>query len=141
MPDLSAEDLVIYNRLLDVIVECTNLNRNELQMDSDIDDLGIVGMDADELIESIAREFNVDFSTFEFSKYCAPESLFDPGYGSRSPLLIEDLFNAVRKKVWIDPPHREPKQKSTAENIEDWVKLGLGVGTIYGLLRLFKVLH
>jgi hypothetical protein len=139
--DLSSEDLTIYNRVLDIVVEVSNHNRDELQMDSNIDDLGIIGMDADDLIEKVALEFNADFSTFDFGKYCAPESIFDFTYGSRSPLLIEDLFNAAKNKVWSDPPPREPKQKTSSEAIEDWLKLGLGVGAIYGLLRLFKTIH
>ncbi len=139
LQDLSAEDLIIYNRVLDIIVEVSNHNRDKLQIDSNIDDLGIVGMDADDLIEKIASEFEVDFSTFRFEKYCAPECMFDFTAVNRSPFLVEDLFNAAKNKVWVDPPHREPKQKSMAENIEDWLKFGLGVGTIYGLLRLFKI--
>lgn len=141
MQSLSSEDLVIYNRILDIVVEVSNHDRNLLRMNSNIDDLGIVGINADELIEKVALEFDADFTAFQFERYCAPESIVDFNAGRRSPLLIEDLFNAAKNKVWTDPPECEKEQKSTPERVEEWLKLGLGVGTVYGLLRVFKILH
>lgn len=141
MQSLSSEDLVIYNRILDIVVEVSNHDRNILHMNSNIDDLGIIGMDADELIEKVVSEFDADFSAFQFERYCAPESIVDFTAATRSPLLIEDLFNAAKNKLWTDPPEREQKKKATPERVEDWLKFGLGVSAAYGLLRLLKILH
>lgn len=124
MSELSPKDVEIYERLLDVIVSETNLDRKKLGMSSNIDDLGIVGFDCDCLLEAIQKEFDVDFSTFEFNRYCAPESMFDFTAGSRDPLYIEDLFRAAKNKVWTD---RWPKKEKTYEEIknEGIVKVGL----------------
>lgn len=124
MNELSPQDAEIYERLLDIIVAETNLDRRKLSMSSDIDDLGIVGFDCDCLLEAIQKEFGIDFSSFVFERYCAPESFFDFTAGSRDPLYIEDLFRAAKNKVWTD---RGPRKEKTYDEIrnEGIVKVGL----------------
>lgn len=124
MPELSPQDAEIYERLLDIIVAETACKRSELNMGSNIDDFGVAGFDCDCLLEAIQKEFDVDFSTFEFDRYCAPESMFDCTAGSRQPLYVEDLFRAAKNKVWTD---RWPRKKKTYEEIrnEGIVKVGL----------------
>ncbi len=124
MTELSQQDAEIYERLLDIIVSETACKRCELNMSSEIDELGVVGFDCDCLLEAIQKEFDVDFSSFEFDRYCAPESMFDFTAGSRQPLYVEDLFRAAKNKVWTD---RWPRKEKTYEEIrnEGIVKVGL----------------
>lgn len=124
MNQMSPKDAEIYERLLDVIVAETACKRSELSMGSNIDELGVAGFDCDCLLEAIQKEFDIDFSSFEFSRYCAPESMFDFAAGSRDALYVEDLFRAAKNKVWTD---RWPRKQKTYEEIknEGIVKVGL----------------
>lgn len=59
------------------------------------DDLGVTGDEAVELIQKIAKEFNIDISEFDYKKYFHPEPIFFIKYGKISPLKIQDIENAI----------------------------------------------
>lgn len=59
------------------------------------DDLGITGDEAAELIQSIAKKFNIDISEFDYKMYFHPEPDFLTTYGKIKPLTIQDIEAAI----------------------------------------------
>lgn len=64
------------------------------------EDLKITGDDADEFIIAFGKEFNVDISEFDFSKYFDAEgqgclNLFFWKPPNKAPITLGDLYNAV----------------------------------------------
>jgi acyl carrier protein len=59
------------------------------------DDLGVTGNEAVELIQSIAKKFNIDISEFNYKVYFHPEPNFLNTYGEIKPLTIQDIENSI----------------------------------------------
>ena len=76
-------------------------------------DLGLDGDDAAEFMEKFSETFNVDLTSFDFSRYFGPEAGFNPFYSlylllfnrkklRQDPLTLRDLAEAVRNNRWPD---------------------------------------
>lgn len=84
-----------------------------------LDDLGIDGDDAFELIEAFGEEFGMqDRNDFNFKAYFFPENygcsvsflyhlLFDRKKLQRTPLTLRDLAESAEAKRWIPPKARQ----------------------------------
>ena len=76
-------------------------------------DLGVFGDDGAELIEGLAEEYGVDFSTFDAKKHFGQEdflgigeilrslfSLRKPDFGGQDDIQVKDIENAVERGRW-----------------------------------------
>lgn len=72
------------------------------------EDLKLVGDDASELLEEIQRQFEVDFSSFDFSLHFSPEVGWfeNPEFGYY-PVSIGHLIQVVKMKYWFLPEKNE----------------------------------
>lgn len=59
--------------------------------------LGVTGDDAWELIHKISKEYQIDISEFDFSKYFHAEPSIFTRYKEVHPLTIEDIIFAIKK--------------------------------------------
>lgn len=59
------------------------------------DDLGVTGVDAEQLIKSISKKFGVDISEFNYEKYFHPEPSLFYKYGKIEPLTIQNIIDGV----------------------------------------------
>ncbi len=84
-----------------------------IKPDSDIvNDWGIEGDEAFEILETFSEQFNVDMSDFDFNKYFFPKEKNFSAFlamwwrvlsGKRSrekQLLVQDLVRAAKNKKW-----------------------------------------
>jgi acyl carrier protein len=77
-----------------------------------LEDLGIDGDDASEILIEFATRFKVDLGEFEFGRHFGPECGYMPFYSlfcwlfrvrrqKIEPVTIEDLVKAVENNAWI----------------------------------------
>src|SRR5262245_57265229 len=99
-----------------------------------LDDLGVDGDDAEELLSDIARRFDVDFSRLHFDRHFGPEGLSilrvmkDTVKPWRCyPLTVEDLVGAAKSGTFVyDYDHRPFVQRRPWHV---WV-MGLGLAAV-----------
>jgi hypothetical protein len=99
----------IFNQLKEFVIRERLGYEFELTRDTDLQrDLKIWGDDADDFIESFSREFNVDISEFEISKYFKSEGdwilpkIMSFFFGKKTeqypPLRLGNLEKAIKEK-------------------------------------------
>jgi acyl carrier protein len=99
----------IQEAVLNLIVKHAGVKKDELYDDALLeDDLGLTGDDAWELMDEIHKNFDVDFSSFEFSLHFGPEagSYVAEEYGYY-PVSVKHLTEVVNEKTW-KLPNRNP---------------------------------
>ena len=84
-----------------------------------LQDLGIDGDDAVELMDSIARRFQIDMAGFEFEAHFRSEPLLFSIFHRRSrvlqeialkvPLTVRDLQEAADGRTWVRRPNRDAR--------------------------------
>lgn len=62
------------------------------------DDLGVTGVEAEELIFNFSSKYGVDISKFDPSQYFNPEPSLFVRYKQIKPLTIGNLFQAIMDK-------------------------------------------
>jgi acyl carrier protein len=104
----------VYLRVRDFVAARLGERKERLSEDSRLlQDLGVDGADAVELLEAFSETFGVDMMQFPLSKYFGPEAGFDPFYYLYSllfkkqrwrpaPLTLKDLANAAKRKRWSE---------------------------------------
>jgi hypothetical protein len=74
-------------------------------------DIGVEGDDAEELMDQVRQEFDVDMRDFQLSKHFGPEApfsliwylftlIFEPQLLKFTPITIADLVQSARQKRW-----------------------------------------
>jgi acyl carrier protein len=106
----------VYLRVRDFVAEYLGERKEKLSPDSRLlQDLGVDGVDAGELLEAFTETFSVDMTHFPFAKHFGPEAGFDPFYYLYTllfkrqkwrpiPITLRDLADAVRNKRWAEGP-------------------------------------
>ena len=100
-------DLTLEKKIKQLVAQETEVRVEKLALETRLlEDLGVDGDDAFELLEKYSETFKVDFSKFQFSKYFGQEAgldilsiffyLFFPSHIPQSePLTIQDLVDAA----------------------------------------------
>ena len=89
--------LALEHRVRAFVAQYTATDPDQLLLDTTLfGDLGVDGEDASELFEAFAREFNVDISGFDHSRYFGPEV-------GAFPLL--HLVQLIRTHIMRHDPH------------------------------------
>ena len=108
MPSASAS---FDEKILRLVAKKTGLQFEKLTMESRLlQDLGVDGDDADELLTVFAEEFHVDMTSFRFSKHFRSEpSLLDllsflrphkDDLSKKVPITLRDLAEAATIRTW-----------------------------------------
>jgi acyl carrier protein len=107
----------VYLMVRDFVAEYLRERKEKLSPDSRLlQDLGVDGADAVELLEAFSEKFGVDMAHFPLSKHFGPEAGFNLFYYLYSllfkrqkwrpiPITLRELAEAVRHKRW--PEARE----------------------------------
>ena len=92
-----------------IIAKKTGLPAAQISPDSRLlQDLGVTGDDAAELLAELSAAFEIDMGGFQFGEYFTGEPhLFNwwlAGKGAKlTPITVRDLVDAARRKKWIKP--------------------------------------
>jgi acyl carrier protein len=100
----------IADRVIDMIQSEIGCSRRILKLDADIvRDIKVDGLDAENLLLRLGREFGVNLSGLEFDRHFGPEGAFNPfalllpGWWrwqrERIPVTVERLIEAARTKA------------------------------------------
>ena len=111
MPVMSDDDA-----LLDVISAATGINRDRLTDETSLfHDCGVAGLDGEDMLKAIGRQFDLDVSQVDWPRYFGDELPYNPIYhlwclirGRRLDadivrLRISDLRRSVAAGRWIEP--------------------------------------
>lgn len=90
----------LFQQVIDFVIDIRGKYRFPLTMETSLEkDLHITGDDADEFIIAFSKEFNIDISDFDISKYFGSEGGFMGLFGwatpGKQPITLGDLYNAV----------------------------------------------
>lgn len=97
-----------------LVCRMTGLKASEVRPESSLlQDLGITGGDAEELIKEFAQTFSVDMSSFRFQRYFTGEPTFShaiwmlgikkkPIWEGKLPLTVEQLVDAALAGHWTE---------------------------------------
>lgn len=120
----NVDDLKLYERIIQFVCNQVNCNTDELQPGTSFyHDLGVDGIDGEDLISSFQREFDVDMSCFQYDLHFGPEFGFVPivwlywrifmpdklnekGARKMVPITVIDLYQAARTRVWPSMQNR-----------------------------------
>jgi len=101
--------------VIDIVAEESGKRKNQISLDSTLlDDLGVDGDDAWELLERLHERYKVDFSEFEFMRHFRNEPcLKGPTYlirklkyqdehtaAGKTPITVAALVAACEKRAW-----------------------------------------
>ena len=116
-------NLDLQNQIFRFIAESRSVDQTTLTLETTLlGDLGTDGDDAYELLLSFSKTFNVDFSTFEFTRHFGNEGITplqvipyfyrlivglrgkDPhAVAGKKPITIRDLVRSAEEKRWLEP--------------------------------------
>jgi acyl carrier protein len=86
----------VYTELIELIAQKSGVDKSLIKRETTIEDgLGVTGEDAEELIVSIQKKFNIDIKDFVFSKYFNDEPSIFNSPRNIQPLTVGDLEHAV----------------------------------------------
>jgi len=104
----------VYLKVRDFVAGHLGERKDRLSEDSRLlQDLGVDGADAVELLEAFSEKFDVDMAHFPLSKHFGPEAgfnlfyhlyclLFERPKWRPTPITLGELAEAVRRKRWPD---------------------------------------
>lgn len=106
----------VYLKVRDFVAQYWKVKREKLSETTRLaQDLGFDGDDAAEFMEKFSETFNVDLTSFNFTRHFGPEAAFNPFYSlylllfnrkklRQDPITLRDLVAAVRNKRWAEGP-------------------------------------
>ncbi len=102
--------------LIQIISDITRIEPDRFSDESSLfHDFGVAGLDGAEVLEAIGRDFGLDMSEVDWSRYFGPELPYNPIYhlwcvirGRRLDadiveLRISDLRRSIAEGRWVEP--------------------------------------